>query len=62
MERGARGVIGVWFPDFPECVAAGASHEELRERFAAAAFRKPWGHGLARHVIPRQRIMSQIGG
>jgi GTP 3',8-cyclase len=41
---------------------AGASDGELRERFAAAAYRKPWGHGLARHVIPRERIMSQIGG
>lgn len=41
---------------------AGASYEELRDRFRAAAFRKPWGHGLARNVIPRQRVMSQIGG
>jgi cyclic pyranopterin phosphate synthase len=41
---------------------AGVSYEDLRERFAAAAYRKPWGHGLARRVIPRQRIMSQIGG
>ena len=40
----------------------GASYEEMRERFRAAAYRKPWGHGLARGVIPRQRIMSQIGG
>lgn len=43
-------------------IRAGASYEEIRERFAAAAFRKPWGHGLARNVIPRRRIMSQIGG
>jgi GTP 3',8-cyclase len=40
----------------------GASYEEMRERFRAAAYRKPWGHGLARGVIPRRRIMSQIGG
>jgi GTP 3',8-cyclase len=40
----------------------GATYEEIRERFRAAAYRKPWGHGLARGVIPRQRIMSQIGG
>ncbi len=32
---------------------AGATYEEIRERFRAAAFRKPWGHGLARNVIPR---------
>ena len=41
---------------------SGATYEEIRERFRAAAYRKPWGHGLARNVIPRQRIMSQIGG
>lgn len=43
-------------------IRAGASFDELKERFAAAAFKKPWGHGLARKVIPRERIMSQIGG
>ena len=43
-------------------IRAGASYDELKERFAAAAFKKPWGHGLARKVIPRERIMSQIGG
>jgi GTP 3',8-cyclase len=41
---------------------AGASYEDLREIFRAAAYRKPWGHGLARNIIPRERIMSQIGG
>jgi GTP 3',8-cyclase len=40
----------------------GATYEEMRERFRAAAYRKPWGHGLARGVIPQRRIMSQIGG
>ena len=40
----------------------GATYEEIRERFRAAAYRKPWGHGLARGVIPQRRIMSQIGG
>jgi cyclic pyranopterin phosphate synthase len=48
--------------DLREPLRAGATHEEIRERFRAAAFRKPWGHGLARHVIPRERVMSQIGG
>ncbi len=43
-------------------IRAGVPYEDLRERFAAAAFRKPWGHDLAGHVIPRERIMSQIGG
>lgn len=43
-------------------IRAGASYDELKAQFAAAAFKKPWGHGLARKVIPRARIMSQIGG
>ncbi len=41
---------------------AGATYEEMRERFRAAAYRRPWGHELAQNVIPRQRVMSQIGG
>ena len=41
---------------------AGATHEELKEVFRAAAYRKPWGHGLAQNVIPLARVMSQIGG
>ncbi|HEX2712801.1 MAG TPA: GTP 3',8-cyclase MoaA [Candidatus Acidoferrales bacterium] len=41
---------------------AGATYEEMRERFRAAAFRRPWGHELAQNVIPLQRVMSQIGG
>jgi cyclic pyranopterin phosphate synthase len=41
---------------------AGASDEALRELMARGVYRKPWGHGLAEHVIPRSRIMSSIGG
>jgi predicted RNase H-like HicB family nuclease len=28
LERGARGVFGVWFPDFPDCVSGAHSQEE----------------------------------
>jgi len=48
--------------DLREPLRAGASYEALSERFRDAAYRKPWGHGLARRVIPRARVMSQIGG
>lgn len=41
---------------------AGATHEALKELFRAAAYRKPWGHGLAQNIIPQARVMSQIGG
>jgi cyclic pyranopterin phosphate synthase len=40
----------------------GASYEELRETFRAAAFRRPFGHALAERLYPRQRVMIQIGG
>ncbi len=40
----------------------GASYEELRETFRAAAFRRPFGHALAEQRYPRQRVMIQIGG
>src|SRR5581483_7452608 len=40
----------------------GASDDELREIIARGVFNKPWGHGLAEHIIPESRIMSKIGG
>ncbi len=41
---------------------AGASDEELRALMTNGVFNKPWGHGLAEHVIAESRVMSQIGG
>ncbi len=41
---------------------AGASDEELRQLMAQGIIEKPWGHGLAEHVIAESRVMSQIGG
>jgi predicted RNase H-like HicB family nuclease len=32
LERGAKGTFGVWFPDFPRCVAAATSQEQAMER------------------------------
>jgi predicted RNase H-like HicB family nuclease len=29
LEKGAKGTFGVWFPDFPDCVVAGRSQEEV---------------------------------
>jgi cyclic pyranopterin phosphate synthase len=40
----------------------GASDEALRRLITAAAWRKPWGHGLAQGEAPQDRTMSQIGG
>ncbi|MFW6068137.1 MAG: GTP 3',8-cyclase MoaA [Chloroflexota bacterium] len=40
----------------------GASDEELKEIITDGIWWKPWGHGLARNVIPKNRVMSEIGG
>ncbi len=41
---------------------AGASFAEIRALIRNGVAQKPWGHGLAEHVIPLTRVMSQIGG
>lgn len=40
----------------------GESYEQVKERFRAAAFRRPFGHALAKRLYPHQRVMIQIGG
>jgi predicted RNase H-like HicB family nuclease len=39
LERGDGGVFGVWFPDFPGCVAAGKSQEEAAAKAEEALAR-----------------------
>jgi cyclic pyranopterin phosphate synthase len=41
---------------------AGASRDEMKARFEAAAYRRPFGHALAEKLYPQQRVMIQIGG
>jgi cyclic pyranopterin phosphate synthase len=41
---------------------AGASTAELKQLILDSIWQKPWGHGLAQHVIPLNRVMSEIGG
>jgi predicted RNase H-like HicB family nuclease len=36
LERGERGAVGVWFPDFPGCVVAGHTEEEALARASDA--------------------------
>ena len=40
----------------------GASYAELKEIFAAGAYRRPFGHALAERLFPEKRVMIQIGG
>jgi cyclic pyranopterin phosphate synthase len=41
---------------------AGAPLETLRSMVLDAVWNKPWGHNLVGGDIPRNRVMSQIGG
>ncbi len=41
---------------------AGASRAEMKDRFEAAAYRRPFGHALAEKLYPEKRVMIQIGG
>jgi cyclic pyranopterin phosphate synthase len=43
-------------------IRAGASYAELKEIFAAGAYKRPFGHALAERLFPEKRVMIQIGG
>jgi len=40
----------------------GASDDALKKLITDGIWWKPWGHGLARNVVPKNRVMSEIGG
>lgn len=40
----------------------GAEDQEIKALIEDSVWYKPWGHGLADKVIPRKRLMSEIGG
>lgn len=48
--------------DLRELLRGGATDQELETAIGSAVHRKPWGHGLARDLIPANRGMSEIGG
>ena len=48
--------------DLLSSLRAGASDQDLQKLMAQGIIDKPWGHGLAEHVIAGSRVMSQIGG
>lgn len=43
-------------------IRRGASRDEMKALFAAAAYRRPFGHALAEKLYPESRVMIQIGG
>ena len=48
--------------DLRELIRGGATDDDLAAAIFAAVHRKPWGHELARDLIPASRGMSEIGG
>jgi cyclic pyranopterin phosphate synthase len=40
----------------------GATYDQIKEIFRAAAYRRPFGHALAEKMFPQARVMIQIGG
>jgi predicted RNase H-like HicB family nuclease len=50
LERGPKGTLGAWFPDFPGCVAGGKSQEQAIERAENALAQAV--DGLAEHDRP----------
>ena len=56
LERGRRGALGAWFPDFPGCVAGGRSQEEAIERAEDALARAL--DGIAEQGMPLPEPVS----
>jgi len=48
--------------DLMPFVRNGANADEIKTLIEDTIWYKPWGHGLAEHVFPRKRVMSEIGG
>ncbi|HSM58281.1 MAG TPA: GTP 3',8-cyclase MoaA [Candidatus Sulfomarinibacteraceae bacterium] len=48
--------------DLMSPLRGGASDEEMKNLITDGIWEKPWGHGLAHNVIPKNRVMSEIGG
>jgi cyclic pyranopterin phosphate synthase len=45
-----------------EPLRAGAADHELKELITEAVWWKPWGHKLDDHIVPLNRVMSELGG
>jgi predicted RNase H-like HicB family nuclease len=60
LERGPRGALGAWFPDFPGCVAGGRSQEEAIERAEGALARAVDGMAEQGRPLPAATPIEQI--
>ena len=60
LERGPRGALGAWFPDFPGCVAGGRSQEEAIEKAEGALARAVDGMAEQGRPLPAATPIEQI--
>ena len=60
LERGPRGALGAWFPDFPGCVAGGRSQEEAIEKAEAALARAVDGIAEQGRPLPAATPIEKI--
>jgi predicted RNase H-like HicB family nuclease len=60
LEKGAKGAFGVWFPDFPDCVAAGRSQEDVIEKAELELARAVVGLAERQQPLPEPTPFERI--
>jgi predicted RNase H-like HicB family nuclease len=60
LERGPKQTFGVWFPDFPDCVAGGKSQEETLERAQRGLAAAVVGLAEQEKPMPEPTAMEKI--
>ena len=60
LERGPRGALGAWFPDFPGCVAGGRWQEEAIERAEQTLARAVDGMAAQGRPLPEPTPIERI--
>jgi predicted RNase H-like HicB family nuclease len=60
LERGEHGAVGVWFPDFPGCVAGGRSEEEAMARASDALESAMRGLAEREEALPAPTPLARI--
>ena len=60
LERGAKHAFGIWFPDFPRCVAGGTSQEQAIARAQDALARAVGSHSEQDRPLPAPTPYEKI--
>ena len=61
LERGTKATFGVWFPDFPHCVAGGSSQEQAIARAQEALAQAVQSHVERERELPPPTPFEKIG-